>query len=173
MASITAGLQKIMARQKKKMELADKRMEERHTKIKEAIISNDIANRNSREDEDTKKVRRRHHSEKPFRGFTEEEAEHDLAEIFGVKSDKYMHILPDGKTMVVIKKQVITEGDMVRIEKGDLFEVGVVKHLHKGALILGSKDREKKYPLNKLLSSRYSIQPYINRRKDSIYNSPV
>ncbi|KAI5160070.1 hypothetical protein NEAUS03_0846 [Nematocida ausubeli] len=173
MAAITAGLQKIMAQQKKKMELGEKRLEERHQKLTDALISNDTTLCNSKEDDDTKRVRRRSHSDKPFRGCTEEEAESDLAEIFGVKSDKYIHILPDGKTMVVIKKQVIVEGDTVRIEKGELFEIGVVKHLHKGALTLGSKDREKKYPLNKLLSSRYFISLQTSRRKDSSSNSSI
>lgn len=157
MATITAGLQKIIEKQKKKMELLERRLEERHKKISEALLVNEDLSNGGKEDEDTKRVRRRGGCDKPFRGCTEEEAESDLVEIFGVKSDKYMHILPDGKTMIVIKKQVIIEGDVIRIEKGDLFEVGVVKHLHKGALVLESKDREKKYPINKLLSTRYII----------------
>ncbi|KAI5192365.1 hypothetical protein NEMIN01_1979 [Nematocida minor] len=158
MGSITAGLQKIIEKQKKKMELQEKRLEERHKKIATAMAMNEEALKVSKEEDDPKRGRRKAGAEKPFRGCTEEEAESDLMKIFsGVKSDKYMHILPDGRTMVVIKKQVITEGDIVRIEKGDLFEVGVVKHLHKGALILENKEREKKYPLSKLLSSRYVI----------------
>lgn len=158
MGTITAGLQKIIERQKRKMELQERRLEERHKKMAASMAMSEEALRTSKDEEDTKKVRRRAGGDKPFRGCTEEEAENDLIEIFsGVKSDKYMHILPDGRTMVVIKKQVICEGDIIKIEKGELFEVGIVKHLHKGALVLESKEREKKYPITKLLSSRYIV----------------
>lgn len=163
MGAITAGLQRIIERQKRKMELQEKRLEERHKKMAASMAMSEEALKSSKEEEETKKVRRRGTSDRPFRGCTEEEAVADLVEIFsGVKSDKYMHILPDGRTMVVIKKQVVREGDIIKIEKGELFEIGVVKHLHKGALVLESKEREKKYPLSKLLSSRYVVSVQID-----------
>ncbi|KAH9385252.1 uncharacterized protein NEMAJ01_0148 [Nematocida major] len=165
MAAITAGLQKIIAKQKKRMEFQEKRLEEKHKKMIEAALLYEDGASGAKDEEDTKRSRRRSGCEKPFRGCTEEEAESDLLEIFGSKSDKYMHVLPDGKTMTVIKKQTIIEGDIIRIEKGDLFDVGVVKSLHKGSLVLEGKEKEKKYPISKLLSSRYMIFKQIKNER--------
>lgn len=156
MALITARLHRLIDDQKKKMERLEKRIQER-CRAALAAHRDKETSLESKEEEETKR-RRRVSAEKSFRGCTEEEAEEDLLEIYnGVKADKYLHIQPDGKTTTIIKKNKITEGDIVRIEKGEAYEIGFVKCISKGVLILESRDKEKKYPLQKLLSSRYSI----------------
>ncbi|KAI5192451.1 hypothetical protein NECID01_1946 [Nematocida sp. AWRm77] len=160
MLSITTELHKVINEEKKRLVLLDKRTEQKH-KMELAILKEkEEAIRNNKEEEEVKRGRRRPGVDKSFRGCTDEEAEEDLLHIFnGIRSEKYTHILPDGRTMAVIKKNKITEGDMLRIDKGDWSETGVVKCLHKGVLVLENKEREKRYPIVKLLSSRYTIIP--------------
>lgn len=169
MVSITAELHKVIDEQKKRLAIIEKRIEERHKLEMASFHEKEQAARVSKEEEEGKRGRRRPALDKSFRGCTEDDAEEDLLAIFnGVKADKYIHTLPDGRAMAVIKKNKIVEGDLVRIEKGEAFEVGVVKCLHKGMLILECKDREKKYPIVKLLSTRYTITPQRSRSGSSL-----
>ncbi|KAI5180057.1 hypothetical protein NEOKW01_0386 [Nematocida sp. AWRm80] len=155
MSFISLELQKHIEQQKRKGILQEKRFEERKKAYLDALAN---ASKQTNQEEDTKKTRRRPGADKNFKGCTEEEAEEDLQKIFNrEKADKYMHTRPDGRTMAVIKKQLIVEGDYIRIEKGDAHEAGVVKAFYRGVLIIEGRDRERKYAINKLLSSRYSI----------------
>lgn len=155
---ITAELYRIIDQEKKRIKVRERRQEERAELIISCLTRKEALQRIPREEEETKKVRRRGAADKIFRGCTEEEAEKDLQQIFeGDRADRHMHTLPDGRVMTVIKKMVIMEGDIIRIEKGDSFEIGAVKTLYKGILTLECKEKEKKYPIAKLLSSRYTI----------------
>ncbi|KAI5187152.1 hypothetical protein NEHOM01_1968 [Nematocida homosporus] len=156
--SVTDQLYKLIDEQMKRLERRDKRQADKDEVILQAYLDKESAQKSAKDEEELRRVRRRLGGDRAFRGCTEEEAEEDLLEIFeGEKADKYVHVLPDGQAMVVLKKIKIVEGDVIRIEKGEAYEVGVVRSLHKGVLVLESREREKKYSLSKLLSSRYVI----------------
>ena len=157
MPTITAELHRLIDEEKKRLGACERRTEERQRKEREALTRKKGAEHAERQEEEARRGRTRR-ADKVFRGCKEDEATEDLKKIFQEeKAERHVHTLPDGRGMVVIKKIVIVEGDTVRIEKGELSETGTVKCLEKSALVLESKEREKKYSFSKLLSSRYVV----------------
>ncbi|OAG30756.1 hypothetical protein NEDG_02150 [Nematocida displodere] len=160
MVTITAELHKLIDEQKKKLCILEQRIDEKNKAIAAAYANQEQEAKATKEEDDNKRARRRANSEKSFKGCTEEEIEEDLLAIFnGVKSDKHVVIQSDGRAAAVIKRQKITEGDVIRVVKGESYEIGIVKSLNRNVLILENREREKKYPISKLLSSRYAILP--------------
>jgi len=175
MPSVTMELQRLIDEEKKKIDIQDKRTEQRQKLEIEASLVQEVGGKSGKDEEELRKGRRKGGIEKSFRGCTEEEKKEDLMKIFGEeRPERCIHTLPDGRNMTVIKRTVITEGDIVKIEKGEVFEVGEVKYIHRGVLVLESREREKKYLINKLLSSRYVITPAnLGRNKSRTGNSDI
>ncbi|KAI5172404.1 hypothetical protein NEFER03_1507 [Nematocida sp. LUAm3] len=158
MSTIATELHKIIEKHKQRIAVRELRQIEKDKLYTSIFLEKEVTQQKDKEDDEQKRARRRSSPEKAFKGCLEEEAEEDLIEIFKTERlDKYIHTLPNGRSMIVIKKNILVEGDVIRIEKRDAYDVGMIRSIQKGMLILENKEREKKYLFSKLLSSRYVI----------------
>lgn len=149
---ITKVLGEMVEEKKKDMALMEKRMEEKSV----LDINSYTEKAEVEEEEEVKRIRRRD-KDRLLRGCTELEVEEDLSEIFEGRGDRNFHVTSDNRSIVVIKGQRIEEGDVVRIGKRDIVEVGRVKIVSRNVLIVDVNGKEKKFPIPKLQSVRYTI----------------
>lgn len=159
MTSVNKELRLLIEQRKRRLHLIEKRLAERNAESLLACMSRERPMGGEKEEEETRRTRRKLNAEKMFRGCVEEEAEADLNEIFqGKRRAENRYVTDDDRNAAVIKGQQIAEGDTVKVGKGELLEMGKVKSINRNLIVIEGKEREKKYLISKLQSTRYTIQ---------------